>query len=85
MSRLQFARLTRIGVATLSRWERGITLPNPANDQFLRLLRHDLVFAVLARTDATTDAPRTTRSFRAIPDPTVYRSQQSAFQLRLAS
>ena len=33
-----FARLTGIGEATISRWERGRMLPNPAMDRYLRLL-----------------------------------------------
>jgi putative zinc finger/helix-turn-helix YgiT family protein len=33
-----FARLTGIGEATLSRWERGRVLPNRAMDRYLRLL-----------------------------------------------
>jgi putative zinc finger/helix-turn-helix YgiT family protein len=34
----EFAALTGIGEATLSRWERGRLLQNRANDNFLRLL-----------------------------------------------
>jgi putative zinc finger/helix-turn-helix YgiT family protein len=33
-----FARLTGIGEATISRWERGRMLPNKAMDRYLRLL-----------------------------------------------
>ena len=33
-----FARLTGIGEATISRWEHGRMLPNPAMDRYLRLL-----------------------------------------------
>jgi HTH-type transcriptional regulator/antitoxin MqsA len=35
----EFARLTGIGEATVSRWERGRMLPNRAMDRYLRLLR----------------------------------------------
>jgi HTH-type transcriptional regulator/antitoxin MqsA len=35
----EFARLTGIGEATISRWERGHMLPNRAMDHYLRLLR----------------------------------------------
>jgi HTH-type transcriptional regulator/antitoxin MqsA len=34
----EFARLTGIGEATISRWERGRVLPNRAMDRYLRLL-----------------------------------------------
>ncbi len=34
----EFARLTGIGEATISRWERGRILPNRAMDRYLRLL-----------------------------------------------
>ncbi len=34
----EFARLTSIGEATISRWERGRLLPNRAMDRYLRLL-----------------------------------------------
>jgi putative zinc finger/helix-turn-helix YgiT family protein len=34
----EFARLTGIGEATVSRWERGRVLPNRAMDRYLRLL-----------------------------------------------
>ena len=39
MSRPGFAELTRLGEATLGRWERGALIQNAANDQFLYLLR----------------------------------------------
>jgi HTH-type transcriptional regulator/antitoxin MqsA len=35
----EFARVTGIGEATISRWERGRMLPNRAMDRYLRLLR----------------------------------------------
>ena len=38
MSRAEFARLTRIGEASLARWESGQLIQNPAYDQFLYLL-----------------------------------------------
>jgi len=39
MSRADFARLTRIGEASLARWENGLLIQSPAYDQFLYLLR----------------------------------------------
>ena len=38
MTQAQFSRLTGIGEATISRWERGRLLQNRANDRYLRLL-----------------------------------------------
>ncbi|MBY0528448.1 MAG: type II toxin-antitoxin system MqsA family antitoxin [Gemmataceae bacterium] len=39
-SQEEFAELTGIGVATISRWERGRMLQNKAMDRYLRLLDH---------------------------------------------
>ena len=38
MSRMAFARITGLEEATLSRWEKGVLMPNPADDNYLRLL-----------------------------------------------
>jgi len=38
LSQAEFAKLTRIGEATISRWERGRLLQNKAMDHYLRLL-----------------------------------------------
>ena len=38
MSRAAFSKLTRLGEATLNRWENGILVQNQANDRYLRLL-----------------------------------------------
>ena len=38
LSQAQFSKLTGIGEATISRWERGRLLQNRANDRYLRLL-----------------------------------------------
>ncbi len=39
MTRAKFAELTKIGEATLGRWERGALIQNSAYDQFLYLLK----------------------------------------------
>lgn len=39
LSRSQFAQLTRLGEASIARWERGELIQNAAYDQFLYLLR----------------------------------------------
>jgi len=38
LSRTEFARLTRLGEATIGRWERGALIQNAAYDQLLHLL-----------------------------------------------
>ena len=38
LTQAEFARLTRLGEATICRWERGRLLQNPAMDRYLRLL-----------------------------------------------
>ncbi len=40
LSRAEFARLTRIGEASLHRWENGLLIQNPAMDSYLRLLAY---------------------------------------------
>mgnify|MGYP001618698874 CR=1 FL=1 len=40
LSIADLARLTRIGEASISRWENGHVIQNAANDQLLRLLRY---------------------------------------------
>jgi DNA-binding transcriptional regulator YiaG len=39
MTRAAFADLTRLGEASLARWEKGLLIQNAANDQLLYLLR----------------------------------------------
>ena len=41
LTQAEFARLTRLGEATISRWERGRLLQNPAMDRYLRLIAHN--------------------------------------------
>ena len=41
LSRSDFALLTRLGEATIARWERGSLIQNAAYDQLLRLLHHN--------------------------------------------
>ncbi len=40
LSRAQFARITRLGEATIGRWERGELIQNAAYDQLLHLLTY---------------------------------------------
>lgn len=41
LTRAEFARLTKIGEASLGRWESGALIQNGALDQYLRLLQYD--------------------------------------------
>lgn len=49
LSRQQFARLTKLGEATIARWERGELIQNGANDMYLRLVALPSNFAILER------------------------------------
>jgi putative zinc finger/helix-turn-helix YgiT family protein len=49
----EFARLTGIGEATLSHWERGRILPNRAMDHYLRLLDRNRTNVTLLKTFAS--------------------------------
>ncbi len=49
----EFARLTGIGEATISRWERGRILPNRAMDHYLRLLDRNRANVSLLKTFAS--------------------------------
>ena len=40
LSRVELARLTGFGEATIARWERGSLIQNAANDRYLKLLAH---------------------------------------------
>jgi putative zinc finger/helix-turn-helix YgiT family protein len=47
LSRQRFAELTRLGVATLARWESGEVIQNAALDAYLRLLARPENFSLL--------------------------------------
>jgi len=47
LSRVAFAEITRIGTATLSRWEAGEVVQNAAMDAYLRLIARGEVFEEL--------------------------------------
>jgi putative zinc finger/helix-turn-helix YgiT family protein len=49
----EFAKLTGIGEATISRWERGRILPNRAMDRYLRLLDRNFANVTLLKTLAS--------------------------------
>lgn len=69
MSRAAFARVSRLGEATLNRWENGILIQNQANDRYLRLLRLRDNIQRLEESDSGNHIPSTTSELRF---PTLY-------------
>ena len=60
MTRVEFAELSRLGTASLARWEAGILIQNGANDQLLYLLQFEENVALLnQREKLSQDASRT--------------------------
>lgn len=51
-SRTEFAGITKLGEATIARWERGSLLQNAAYDKYLRLLANPAVFSLLVESRA---------------------------------
>jgi putative zinc finger/helix-turn-helix YgiT family protein len=84
LSRAEFARLTRIGEATLARWERGSLIQNAGYDQLLRLLRHDENVARLRLTSSLLrdSAPVHIVQFRYLTVDDTRRKEQADFRLR---
>jgi len=41
LTKAEFARITKFGESSISRWERGRLLPNPSSSGFLKLLQHN--------------------------------------------
>jgi DNA-binding transcriptional regulator YiaG len=90
LSRSEFGRLTRIGEASLARWESGAVIQNAGYDQFLYLLtfpdnlqrltdRGKHPSQVTPRADSTDRAAR----FRAIENIEVIATQATHWELRL--
>jgi putative zinc finger/helix-turn-helix YgiT family protein len=61
LSRQKFSELTRLGVATLARWESGEIIQNPAMDSYLRLVARPEVFQLL-ESNAVGDSSRSSDS-----------------------
>jgi putative zinc finger/helix-turn-helix YgiT family protein len=71
LSRAEFAKLTRLGVATLGRWERGALLQNRAYDQFLYLLHWPDNLRRLRDRDAPKDPPADSQDIIAMRFPAI--------------
>lgn len=87
VSRAKFAEISRIGMATLARWENGEILQNAAMDMYMRLLaRRDIYELVASRAVFTgAEASGTARApvprFRALES----RGQHDQARLRVAA
>jgi putative zinc finger/helix-turn-helix YgiT family protein len=89
MSRAEFAELTRLGEASLARWENGQLIQNAANDQLLFLLtlpsNMELLKRRATRNQGSETAQTSTESrdqrFSALGDVNSYRRQADAFSL----
>jgi DNA-binding transcriptional regulator YiaG len=90
MRRAEFANVTKLGEATLARWESGSTLPNAAYDRYMRLLRVPDNFARLpgAQTRVAVEPLPSkvirfpTRRYRILADvPAEIRQAEGVFQL----
>ena len=82
VSRAAFAKVTGIGEASLSRWEKGIKIQNPANDRYLRLLAQPGMIAILKGTIGGPLLESRPATFRQIEVSEALRKRQSSFRLR---
>jgi putative zinc finger/helix-turn-helix YgiT family protein len=90
LSRSEFCKITRIGEATLARWERGELLQNAAYDQFLRLSADPEIIARLRsgglaareRTAAPGSTPRVRKRFRSGLTAVTYEAERVGWKLR---
>jgi len=78
MSRAEFSRLTRIGEASLGRWENGLLIQGQANDRFLYLLTFpENVARLRARKEAPVVRPAIDSEFTEQPRLRVLREVPS--------
>jgi putative zinc finger/helix-turn-helix YgiT family protein len=90
MSRAEFAELTRLGEASLARWENGQLVQNAANDQLLFLLTIPSNMELLKRRAARhqryeaaqTSTELSDERFSALGNVNPYRQQAASFSLR---
>lgn len=92
MSRQRFADITRIGSATLARWEAADVIQNPAMDVLLRLVDRPEVFALLVtgkyrneQVDVTSDRSNVARFPTLAKRPDVPALVKRAQEFRLAA
>lgn len=85
LSRAAFAKITGIGEASLSRWESGIKVQNPANDRYLRLLAQPGILGLLQDVEGAVSVPVQVAgpaTFRRIEITATLRQRQQSFSLR---
>jgi putative zinc finger/helix-turn-helix YgiT family protein len=80
LTQAEFARRTRIGEATIKRWETGVFVQSPANDQYLRLLRDPEVFAKLDSVGNSRRARQENRDIRSVASRFRTALPQSTFE-----
>ncbi len=83
LSRAQFAELTRLGEATIARWERGALIQNGAYDQFLHLLSFPENIECLRERSRNVPPRSSAVRFRCLTLTTALRAEQERFELRL--
>lgn len=84
LNRVEFSRLTKIGEASLTRWESGHLIQNSANDQLLYLLTFpENLDRLRLRADPDCGEAAKAPQFRAI-EPRTYARSASDFRLRIA-
>jgi DNA-binding transcriptional regulator YiaG len=82
LPRATFAEISRIGLATLARWEIGETVQNRAMDMYMRLLERPEVFRLVA-SGAILEGDRFARSTLHSPSfPALERSQSGPSRLK---
>jgi HTH-type transcriptional regulator/antitoxin MqsA len=77
----EFARLTGIGEATISRWERGRMLPNRAMDHYLRLLDRKPSNAAILKTLSSSRKPELDHPADPPPRPSDPKNTSWRFEL----
>jgi putative zinc finger/helix-turn-helix YgiT family protein len=89
LSRAEFSKLTRLGEATLNRWENGILIQNQAYDRYLRLLRFpenvrrmEAELSAGSHHSSGTVISFQSYRFRAVKDDRAAREGGANFQLR---
>jgi putative zinc finger/helix-turn-helix YgiT family protein len=81
LSRAEFAKLTRIGEASIARWESGALMQGAGYDQYLRLLRKPGVLDALK--DLSPDKAEGPYQFRLLGTPSpIQRLEARRFELR---
>ena len=86
LTRREFAGLTKIGEASLARWENGIKIQTLAYDRYLRLLAQPEGLTKLQQITRASHADASARpTFRSIEVSDTLLRRSEAFSLRLAA